>query len=90
MNICLHQDSISSRPRNHFMTSTNDQLGTILQTQGRNFFLVRNADDRISNPEVNQHKVANLRSIVRVYFGEGGGGYNTHMPQLIKEMTCGQ
>ena len=49
------------------MTSTNDQLGTILQTQGRNFFLVRNADDRISNPEVNQHKVANLRSIVRVY-----------------------
>ena len=49
------------------MTSTNDQLGTILQTQGRNFFSVRNADDRISNPEVNQHKVANLRFIVHVY-----------------------
>ena len=67
MNIFLHQDSISSRPGNHFMTSTNDQLGTILQTQGRNFFSVCHADDRISNPEVNQHKVANLRSIVHVY-----------------------
>ena len=49
------------------MTSTNDQLGTIMQTQGRNFFSVRHADDRILNPEVNQHKVANLRSIVHVY-----------------------
>ena len=33
------------------MASTNDQLGTIMQTQGRNFFLVRFADDRISNPK---------------------------------------
>ena len=33
------------------MTSTNDQLGTIMRTQGRNFFLVRHADDRISNPK---------------------------------------
>ena len=37
------------------MTSTNDPLANIMQTQGRNFFLVRafGADDRISNPENN-------------------------------------
>ena len=33
------------------MTSINDQLGTIMQTQGRNFISVRHADDRISNPK---------------------------------------
>ena len=61
------------------MPSTNDPLGNIMKTQGRDFFSVRaygyHADDRISNPkkislenlEVNQHKVANLRSIVRAY-----------------------
>ena len=51
-----------------------------MQTQGRNFFSVLAygyyADDRISyqknllfseNLEVNQHKVANLKSIVPVY-----------------------
>ena len=54
-------------------------MTTVMQTQGRNFFSVLacgyHADDRISNPkkfslenlEVNQHKVANLRSIVRAY-----------------------
>ena len=35
------------------MTSKNDSLANIMQTQGRNFFSVRAfaADDRISNPE---------------------------------------
>ena len=37
------------------MTSTNDPLGNIMQTQGRSFFSVRaygyHADDRISNPK---------------------------------------
>ena len=52
------------------MTSINDPLANIMQTQGRNFFSVRNfgAHDRISNPKkeiflknlyINQHKVAN-------------------------------
>ena len=60
------------------MTSTNDPLANIIQTQGRNFFSVRafGADHRISNPKkifslenllVNQYKIANLRSIVRAY-----------------------
>ena len=37
------------------MTSTNDPLANIMQTQGRNFFFVHTcgADDRISNPESN-------------------------------------
>ena len=37
------------------MTSTNDSLANIMQTQRRNFFSVRafGADDRISNPEKN-------------------------------------
>ena len=34
------------------MTSTNDPLVNITQTQGMNFFSVR-ADDRISNPKKN-------------------------------------
>ena len=35
------------------MTSINDPLAIIMQTQGRNFFSVRafGADDRISNPK---------------------------------------
>ena len=35
------------------MTSTNDPLANIMQTQGRNFFsvLAFGADDRISNPK---------------------------------------
>ena len=35
------------------MTSTNDPLANIMQTQGRNFFSVRafGADGRISNPK---------------------------------------
>ena len=35
------------------MTSTNDPLANIIQTQGRNFFSVRafGADHRISNPK---------------------------------------
>ena len=40
------------------MTSANDQLETIMQTQGRNFFSVRFADDRISNPKT------------KIFFGE--------------------
>ena len=36
--------------RNRFVTSTNDPLASIMQTQGRNFSSVR-ADDRISNPK---------------------------------------
>ena len=37
------------------MTSTNDPLANIMQTQGRNFFSVRafSADDKISNPKKN-------------------------------------
>ena len=38
------------------MTSANDPLANIMQTQGRNFFSVR-ADDRISNPK-------------KIFFGE--------------------
>ena len=35
------------------MTSTNDPLANIMQTQGRHFFSVRasGADERISNPK---------------------------------------
>ena len=45
------EDSVSSGKR--FVTSTNDPLANIMQTQGRNFFSVRafGADDRISNPK---------------------------------------
>ena len=41
--------------RNRFLTSTNDSLANIMQTQRRNFFSVRafGADDRILNPEKN-------------------------------------